>query len=93
MSSEQCDFFDDIVIDPLENSVSTHWTAVRIELSQASGMRQPINVNGSPQQAMTAGPEVQVPAAVQRYLLNINLKQGKNLVIRDKRSGRSTACM
>ncbi|XP_076590147.1 multiple C2 and transmembrane domain-containing protein 2 isoform X2 [Chaetodon auriga] len=38
---------------------------------------------------MTAGPEVQVPAPVQRYLLNINLKQGKNLVIRDKRSGTS----
>ncbi|XP_076590146.1 multiple C2 and transmembrane domain-containing protein 2 isoform X1 [Chaetodon auriga] len=40
-------------------------------------------------QVMTAGPEVQVPAPVQRYLLNINLKQGKNLVIRDKRSGTS----
>ncbi|XP_070828090.1 multiple C2 and transmembrane domain-containing protein 2 isoform X2 [Chaetodon trifascialis] len=59
MSSEPCDFFEENVIGPLDNSV------------------------------MTAGPEVQVPAAVQRYLLNINLKQGKNLVIRDKRSGTS----
>ncbi|XP_075946007.1 multiple C2 and transmembrane domain-containing protein 2 [Anarhichas minor] len=34
------------------------------------------------------GPDVQA-APCQRYLLNINLKQGKNLVIRDKRSGTS----
>lgn len=64
-----------------------------IELSQAFGTRQPINVNVSPQQVLTTGPEVHVPAAVQRYLLDINLKQGKNLVIRDKRSGRSPTCM
>lgn len=31
---------------------------------------------------------VQAPAPVQRYLLNVTLKQGRNLVIRDKRSGR-----
>lgn len=36
-----------------------------------------------------AEPEVQTPAPFQRYLLNINLKQGRNLVIRDKRSGTS----
>lgn len=64
-----------------------------IELSQAFGTRQPLNVNVSPQQVTATGPEVQVPAAVQRYLLDINLKQGKNLVIRDKRSGRSPTCM
>ncbi|XP_029991821.1 multiple C2 and transmembrane domain-containing protein 2 isoform X3 [Sphaeramia orbicularis] len=40
-------------------------------------------------QGVTAGPEVQTPAPFQRYLLNINLKQGRNLVIRDKRSGTS----
>nr|XP_046250607.1 multiple C2 and transmembrane domain-containing protein 2 isoform X2 [Scatophagus argus] len=59
ISSEQCDLFDENVIDPLESSV------------------------------MTSGTEVQIPAAVQRYLLSINLKEGKNLVIRDKRSGTS----
>ncbi|XP_044049856.1 multiple C2 and transmembrane domain-containing protein 2 isoform X2 [Siniperca chuatsi] len=59
MSSETCDFFDENMQDPLENSVTT------------------------------AGPEVQVPLPVQRYLLSINLKQGRNLVIRDKRSGTS----
>ncbi|XP_029952381.1 multiple C2 and transmembrane domain-containing protein 2 [Salarias fasciatus] len=40
-------------------------------------------------EVQTAGPEVQTPAPFQRYLLNINLKHGKNLVIRDKRSGTS----
>ncbi|XP_045893376.1 multiple C2 and transmembrane domain-containing protein 2 [Micropterus dolomieu] len=40
-------------------------------------------------QAMTAGPGVQAPLSFQRYLLNINLKKGRNLVIRDKRSGTS----
>lgn len=60
MSSEQCDFFDESIIDPLENS-----------------------------QVLTTGPELQGPAPVQRYLLSINLKQGKNLIIRDKRSGTS----
>ncbi|TKS73404.1 Multiple C2 and transmembrane domain-containing protein 2 [Collichthys lucidus] len=71
MSSEPCDFLDEHLMDPLENSVSTHCTALPIE------------------QGVTAGPDVQVPVAVQRYLLNINLKQGRNLVIRDKRSGTS----
>uniref|UniRef100_A0A8P4G6V6 Multiple C2 domains, transmembrane 2a n=1 Tax=Dicentrarchus labrax TaxID=13489 RepID=A0A8P4G6V6_DICLA len=37
---------------------------------------------------ISSGPDIQAPA-FQRYLLNINLKQGKNLVIRDKRSGTS----
>lgn len=60
MSSEPCDFFDENVQDPLENS-----------------------------QVMTTGPGVQVPDPCQRYLLSINLKQGRNLVIRDKRSGTS----
>ncbi|XP_049429042.1 multiple C2 and transmembrane domain-containing protein 2 isoform X3 [Epinephelus fuscoguttatus] len=40
-------------------------------------------------QVVTTGPDVQAPTQCQRYLLNINLKQGKNLVIRDKRSGTS----
>ncbi|XP_008290192.1 multiple C2 and transmembrane domain-containing protein 2-like isoform X2 [Stegastes partitus] len=40
-------------------------------------------------EVMTVGPEAQIPAACQRYLLNVNLKQGRNLVIRDKRSGTS----
>ncbi|XP_029008653.1 multiple C2 and transmembrane domain-containing protein 2 isoform X2 [Betta splendens] len=39
--------------------------------------------------AMTGGTEDQVSAPFQRYLLNINLKRGKNLVIRDKRAGSS----
>ncbi|XP_042352093.1 multiple C2 and transmembrane domain-containing protein 2 isoform X2 [Plectropomus leopardus] len=38
---------------------------------------------------IATGPDVQVPVPCQRYLLNINLKQGRNLVIRDKRSGTS----
>ncbi|XP_068595146.1 multiple C2 and transmembrane domain-containing protein 2 [Brachionichthys hirsutus] len=38
---------------------------------------------------ITSDPEVQIPPAAQRYLLNITLKQGKNLAIRDKRSGTS----
>ncbi|XP_032379777.1 multiple C2 and transmembrane domain-containing protein 2 [Etheostoma spectabile] len=38
---------------------------------------------------MTAGPDVEALEPCQRYLLNINLKQGRNLVIRDKRSGTS----
>ncbi|XP_078113050.1 multiple C2 and transmembrane domain-containing protein 2 isoform X3 [Sander vitreus] len=38
-------------------------------------------------QFMTTGPDVQALDPSQRYLLNINLKQGRNLVIRDKRSG------
>ncbi|KAM3609519.1 uncharacterized protein V6R79_016270 [Siganus canaliculatus] len=59
ISSEQCDFFEENLIDHPEMS-----------------------------QVILTGPDVQVPV-VQRYLLNINLKQGKNLVIRDKRSGSS----
>ncbi|XP_018519895.1 multiple C2 and transmembrane domain-containing protein 2 isoform X1 [Lates calcarifer] len=39
--------------------------------------------------SMTTGPEGPTPLPCQRYLLNINLKRGKNLVIRDKRSGTS----
>ncbi|XP_040019532.2 multiple C2 and transmembrane domain-containing protein 2 isoform X2 [Gasterosteus aculeatus] len=39
--------------------------------------------------AFTTGPDVQNPDPWQRYLLNINLNQGKNLVIRGKRSGNS----
>ncbi|KAM3870613.1 multiple C2 and transmembrane domain-containing protein 2-like [Diretmus argenteus] len=35
------------------------------------------------------GADVSAPGASQRYLLNINLKEGRNLVIRDKRSGSS----
>ncbi|KAM7002987.1 multiple C2 and transmembrane domain-containing protein 2 [Tautogolabrus adspersus] len=58
LSSEPCDFFDENLQDPLDNSVP-------------------------------AGPEIQAPLPCQRYLLNINLKRGKNLVIRDKRSGTS----
>ncbi|XP_034735216.1 multiple C2 and transmembrane domain-containing protein 2 isoform X3 [Etheostoma cragini] len=38
---------------------------------------------------MTAGSDVEALEPCQRYLLNINLKQGRNLVIRDKRSGTS----
>uniref|UniRef100_UPI003AAE5970 multiple C2 and transmembrane domain-containing protein 2-like n=1 Tax=Centroberyx gerrardi TaxID=166262 RepID=UPI003AAE5970 len=38
---------------------------------------------------MTAGPEVSTSVPFQRYLLNINLKEGRNLVIRNKRSGTS----
>uniref|UniRef100_A0A3B4XVK6 Multiple C2 and transmembrane domain containing 2 n=1 Tax=Seriola lalandi dorsalis TaxID=1841481 RepID=A0A3B4XVK6_SERLL len=87
MCSEPYDYFDENLQDPLENSVSTYWTTVPIEIT--SDMRKHTNVNGSPQQVLTAGPEAQVPLPFQRYLLNINLKQGRNLVIRDKRSGTS----
>uniref|UniRef100_A0A8C7ZLV2 Multiple C2 domains, transmembrane 2a n=1 Tax=Oryzias sinensis TaxID=183150 RepID=A0A8C7ZLV2_9TELE len=38
---------------------------------------------------VSSGPDIQSTAPFQRYLLNINLKWGKNLVIRDKRSGSS----
>ncbi|XP_068170218.1 multiple C2 and transmembrane domain-containing protein 2 isoform X2 [Antennarius striatus] len=38
---------------------------------------------------VTSDPDVQIPIAAQRYLLNITLKQGKNLVVRHKRSGTS----
>ncbi|XP_026167799.1 multiple C2 and transmembrane domain-containing protein 2 isoform X2 [Mastacembelus armatus] len=38
---------------------------------------------------VTTGPEAHVPVPLQRYLLSIILKQGTNLVIRDKRSGTS----
>ncbi|XP_067358582.1 multiple C2 and transmembrane domain-containing protein 2 isoform X2 [Channa argus] len=38
---------------------------------------------------MMGGPETQVAGPFQRYLLSIVLKRGKNLVIRDKRSGTS----
>ncbi|KAL6106796.1 uncharacterized protein ACO6RY_10581 [Pungitius sinensis] len=37
----------------------------------------------------STGPDVQTPDPWQRYLLNINLNQGKNLVIRGRRSGTS----
>ncbi|XP_068458844.1 multiple C2 and transmembrane domain-containing protein 2 [Clinocottus analis] len=37
----------------------------------------------------SSGPDVQTPDPSQRYLLSINLRQGRNLVIRDKRSGTS----
>uniref|UniRef100_A0A3B4FVQ6 Multiple C2 and transmembrane domain-containing protein 2-like n=1 Tax=Pundamilia nyererei TaxID=303518 RepID=A0A3B4FVQ6_9CICH len=46
------------------------------------------NISDSPQD-VTGGCEDRVPAPFQRYLLKINLKRGKNLVIRDKRSGTS----
>lgn len=93
MSSEHCDFFDENIIDPLENSVSAHQTVMLIQLNQTCAVKQDVNVNGSPLQIITTGPELLVPAPAQRYLLSINLKQGKNLIIRDKRSGRSTTCM
>uniref|UniRef100_A0A3B5B0R5 Multiple C2 and transmembrane domain-containing protein 2-like n=1 Tax=Stegastes partitus TaxID=144197 RepID=A0A3B5B0R5_9TELE len=89
MSSEPCEFFDENFQDPLENFVSTASTAVPIEISQASDIKNLTNGIGSPQEVMTVGPEAQIPAACQRYLLNVNLKQGRNLVIRDKRSGTS----
>ncbi|KAM6936931.1 multiple C2 and transmembrane domain-containing protein 2 [Xenentodon cancila] len=40
-------------------------------------------------EALTPGPDSPTPVLFQRYLLNINLKQGRNLVIRDKRSATS----
>uniref|UniRef100_A0A3Q4I1A6 Multiple C2 domains, transmembrane 2a n=1 Tax=Neolamprologus brichardi TaxID=32507 RepID=A0A3Q4I1A6_NEOBR len=46
------------------------------------------NIGDSPQD-VTGGCEDRVPAPFQRFLLKINLKRGKNLVIRDKRSGTS----
>lgn len=47
--------------------------------------------NGFQLQGMTAGAEVQTPQVLQRYVLNINLKQGRNLVANNKRSGEATA--
>ncbi|XP_057692150.1 multiple C2 and transmembrane domain-containing protein 2 isoform X2 [Corythoichthys intestinalis] len=55
MSSEPCEYFDEVLSEQLENTI------------------------------LTAGPDVQVPAPLQRYLLCISLKHGQNLVIRDKR--------
>lgn len=80
-------------MDPLENSVSAQQTVMLIQLSQTCAVKRDVNVNGSPLQIITTGPELLVPAPAQRYLLSINLKQGKNLIIRDKRSGRSTTRM
>lgn len=79
MSSEPCDLFDENVQDP----VSIQQSALSIDNSQTFN-----KVNASPQEVIIAGSDVYVPAPFQRYLLNINLKQGRNLVIRDKRSGR-----
>nr|XP_020499217.1 multiple C2 and transmembrane domain-containing protein 2 [Labrus bergylta] len=47
------------------------------------------NLQDPLENSLPAGPEFQAPQPFQRYLLDINLKQGKNLVIRDKRSGTS----
>ncbi|XP_069567253.1 multiple C2 and transmembrane domain-containing protein 2-like isoform X2 [Brachyistius frenatus] len=92
MSSEPCDLYDENGQDPpFENSVSTQCArcTVPTEVTLTSDMRKCLNVNVSSLEVMTPGPELQTPAAFQRYLLNINLKQGRNLVIRDKRSGTS----
>ncbi|CAG13084.1 unnamed protein product [Tetraodon nigroviridis] len=40
-------------------------------------------------EGITAGTEVQTPQVLQRYVLNIDLKQGRNLVASNKRSGTS----
>lgn len=36
MSSEIYDFFEENPQDPLDNSVSTYWTTIPIEVNQAS---------------------------------------------------------
>ncbi|XP_072291133.1 multiple C2 and transmembrane domain-containing protein 2 [Eucyclogobius newberryi] len=45
--------------------------------------------NGPEMQDNSTSAEPQTPAPFQRYLININLKHGRNLVIRDKRTGSS----
>ncbi|XP_035012108.1 multiple C2 and transmembrane domain-containing protein 2 isoform X1 [Hippoglossus stenolepis] len=47
------------------------------------------NVQDPSDNSQAAGPEVQAHLSFQRYLLTINLKQGRNLVIKHKRSGTS----
>ncbi|XP_075998450.1 multiple C2 and transmembrane domain-containing protein 2 [Genypterus blacodes] len=49
-------------------------------------LMQDLSENSDP---TSAGSEALAPVPFQRYLLNINLKEGKNLVIRDKRTGTS----
>ncbi|XP_013858988.1 multiple C2 and transmembrane domain-containing protein 2 [Austrofundulus limnaeus] len=46
-------------------------------------------IEGSDILSTSQGPGALVPSPLQRYLLIINLKDGQNLVIRDKRSGTS----
>lgn len=80
MSSEQLELYSESVIDPLENSVSTRCTRPRPLTYEANGFGffQP--------QGTTAGADVQAPQ-VQRYLLDISLKQGRSLAVSNKRSG------
>lgn len=88
MSSEQCEFFEESIIDPPENSVSScEMVLTSSRCDKASALT--VCKFGSWPQVLTTGTELQGPAPAQRYLLSINLKQGKNLIIRDKRSGRS----
>lgn len=56
-------------------------------MSQACGVKEMV----FQLQGTTAGTEVQTPQVLQRYVLNINLKQGKNLVASNKRSGEAAA--
>ncbi|KAM4572918.1 multiple C2 and transmembrane domain-containing protein 2 isoform 2-T2 [Odontesthes bonariensis] len=87
---------------PTEEQVNMPWSA---ELEEEQEPCTPLLLRGfsmeeglleleQPDEALeedclTPGSDVQTPAPFQRYLLNINLKQGKNLVIRDKRSASS----
>ncbi|KAF7670295.1 hypothetical protein LDENG_00018640 [Lucifuga dentata] len=60
----------------LSNEPSDHFDDFTPDLSESS-------------ETMAVGSGVQAAVPFQRYLLNINLREGKNLVIRDKRSSKS----
>lgn len=80
MSSEHIEGYSDSVVEPLESSVST----LLGPLTHEPSMR--CEANGFQLQGITAGVD-QTPPVLQRYVLNINLKQGRNLVASNKRSG------
>lgn len=85
MSGEQIDLYCESGIDPLENS--------SVSIRRAAATFHPpsqalwCEASGFPLQGLMLGAEAQAPQALQRYVLNINLKQGKNLVASNKRSG------
>lgn len=89
MSSEQIELYCESVMDPLENSsVSIRCAAATFHPpAKHCGVKQVV----FQLQGLTLGAEAQTPQALQRYVLNINLKQGKNLVAGNKRSGEAAA--
>ncbi|XP_029909758.1 multiple C2 and transmembrane domain-containing protein 2 [Myripristis murdjan] len=90
--------------EDLEREPFSPFTSVvfSMEEPQLEEQGEPVEISGeqndlsdevvrdlSENSVVTTGLEVPAPVPFQRYLLNINLKEGRNLVIRDKRSGTS----